>query len=93
MLSPVLGGVVIGFMFILIATISKNEKWQMAYGIVGLIFLFWSFGFFGFGRIVHSLVPPLTILFALFSFYTKGTAQLLSIVITLILLQQLFYVM
>jgi len=87
--SPALAAAVIGFIFILVATISKDEKWQMAYGIMGLIALFWSFGFFGVGRLTQSLIPPLTLLFGLFSFYTKGSAQLLSVVVTIVLLVSL----
>jgi len=86
MLTPALGAGIIGFIFVLIATISKEEKWQIAYGIVGLIFLFWAVGIFEFGRFYKSLIPPLTLLFGLFSFHTKGNTQLLAVIVTIILL-------
>jgi hypothetical protein len=81
-------GLVVGFLFILVSAVTKEERWQVAYGVVGLMFIFWSFGLFGLGKVTQSLIPALTILFALFSFYTKGTTQLLSIVVTFILFSQ-----
>lgn len=92
MITPALAGLFLGFVLILISAISKDEKWQVAYGVIGLVFIFWSFGWFGLGRVVRSLVPALTLLFAMFSFYTKGSAQLLSIVITMVLFFQIFYI-
>ncbi len=92
MIWPALGAVVVGFSLMFVAAASKEEKWQTAYGVAGLIFIFWGLGYFGFGRVVESLVPALTLLFGLFAMYTKGAAQLLSILVTIILFYQIFYV-
>ena len=88
MLSPAVGGLLVGFVLILVSVVTKKENWQMAYSVVGVIFIFWSLGFFGFGRVIQSLIMPLTLLFGLFTFYTKGSAQLLSMLVTLILIFQ-----
>ena len=79
----------VGFTLMLVATVSKEEKWKLAYSVVGIIFIFYSLGYFGFGRVVETLLPALTLLFGLLSFYTKGTAQLFSILATIVLLTSL----
>jgi hypothetical protein len=89
MVSPALGGLLIGFTLLLVASVSKKENWQLAYALLGVVFLFWSFGFFGFGRVVQSLIMPLTLLFGLITMYTKGSAQMLSMLVTLVLLFQI----
>ncbi len=92
MITPAFASMVLGFALMLVSATSKDEKWQVAYGVLGLIFIFWSFGWFGLGRVVRSLVPALTLLFGFTSLYTKGSTQLLSIIITIILFYQIFYV-
>lgn len=90
MVMPAFWGVVIGFVLMLVSAVTKEEKWKLAYGVVGLIFVFWGLGFFGFeSRLVTSLLPGLMLAFGLFSFYTKGSAQLISILVTIALL---FYI-
>jgi hypothetical protein len=89
MITPALGGLVIGFVLMLVATVSKEENWRLAYAVVGLIFIFYSLGYFGFGRVVETLLPALTLLFGFLSLYTKGSAQLLSMLITIVLLTNL----
>jgi len=84
-----MGGVLIGFLLIAVAAVTKKEKWQMAYGVIGLIFIFWSLGYLGFGPFMTSVLPALTLLFALFTFYTKGSTQLISMFMTILLLFQL----
>ncbi len=86
---PVFGGLVIGFVLMLISAVTKEEKWKLAYGVAGLIFTFWGLGFLGWGRVVESLLPGLMLLFGLCSFYTKGNAQLVSILVTIALLFQI----
>ena len=90
MIAPALGGLVIGFTLILVAALTKNEKWGMAYGVVGLIFLFWSLGYFDLGsKMMTGITPALALLFGLFTMFTKGSAQLLSMVITIIFFFQI----
>lgn len=92
MISSALAGMVIGVSLIILGSTSKEEKWQTAYGIVGLIAIFWSMGLFNLaGGKFGTLTPAVTMLFGLFSMYTKGNAQLLSIIVTIILLQSLFF--
>ncbi|MBN2517411.1 MAG: hypothetical protein JXB14_01045 [Candidatus Altiarchaeota archaeon] len=81
-----------GFLLILASSASKKEDYQAAYGVVGLILVFWGLGFFGLGRVVKNMIPALALLFGLFSLYTKGTTQLLTILITIILFYQIFYI-
>ena len=84
--------IIVGFLLILASTVSKDEKYQAAYGVLGLIAIFWSFGFFGFGRVVERMVPALVLLFGLFSLYTKGAVQLMTILVTIVLFVQLPYI-
>jgi hypothetical protein len=86
--TPALGGLVIGFALMLMAATAKNERWQLAYGVVSLIFVFWALGFFAMGRVYGSTIPALAMLFGLFSVYSKGSAQLVSIMITIVLFYQ-----
>ncbi len=79
---------VAGFLLMLVAAASKKEKWQTAYGIVGLVLIFWSLGFLGLGPVAQSLMPATALLFGLFSMYTKGSAQLICILVTIVLLLQ-----
>jgi hypothetical protein len=90
MITPALGGLVIGFALVLVAAMTKNEKWMVAYGVAGFIFVFWSLGYFNLdGRFATSLLPAATLLFGLFTMYTKGSAQLLSMLVTMILFFQM----
>jgi hypothetical protein len=91
-LSPQLAALVGGFLLILVSAVSKDEKWQSAYGVLGLILIFWGLGFFGLGRVVQSMVPALTMLFGIFALYTKGSAQLICILVTIILFCQIVYI-
>jgi hypothetical protein len=86
MISPTAAGLLIGFVLMLVAVVSNKEKWQIAYSIVGLIFILWGLGYFNIGMVLTGLGIPLLLLFFLFSMFTKGTAQLASILITLLLL-------
>jgi hypothetical protein len=88
-MTPALGGMFIGFVLIFVAAVTKKEKWQLAYGMVGLIFILYSLGYFSFGRLDQSITPALFMVCGLFTFYTKGTAQLLAILATLVLLFQI----
>jgi hypothetical protein len=88
-MMPALWGVFTGFVLITVAAVTKSEKWKLAYGVVGLIFTFVGLGFFGFGRLTDSIMPAMALLFGLFSFYTKGNAQLLSILVTMVLIFQI----
>lgn len=89
MMTPSVGGMIIGFVLIFVAACTKKEKWQVAYAVVGLIFIFWSLNYFSLGRLDASLVPALTLLFGLFSMYTKGNAQMISMLVTLTLFFQI----
>lgn len=91
MIPSIVVGVFGGFLFLFAAAITKEERWQVAYAIVGLILLLWSLGFFGFGNFTLNTLPPLAMVFGLFSVYAKGTAQLMSILITLIIVQYLIF--
>ena len=84
--------IIAGFLLILASTVSTKEKYQAAYGVLGLVAVFWAFGFFGFGRVVERIIPALVLLFGLFSLYTKGAVQLITILITIILFVQLPYI-
>jgi len=91
MAMPAFWGIFAGFVFILVSAATKEEKWKLTYGVVGLILTFFGLGFFGFGRVVDSLLPAMALLFGLSSFYTKGNAQLISILITISLFFHLTY--
>jgi len=92
MAMPVFWGIFIGFVLMVVSAVTKEEKWKLAYGVVALIFTFWGLGFLGFGRLTESLMPGLMLLFGLFSFYTKGNAQLISILLTIGLLFHISFV-
>jgi hypothetical protein len=89
MVTASIAGMTIGLVLIMVAAATKKEKWRLAYGLVGLIFILYSLQYFSFGRLDQSLLPALTLLFGLFSFYTKGSAQLISILTTLVLVFQI----
>jgi len=92
MISAALGASLIGVTLITLGSTSKEEKWQVAYGTVGLILIFWSLGLFNVSSSKFTtLAPAVTMLFGLFSMYTKGNAQLISILVTMIMLQSLFF--
>lgn len=89
MVSPPIAGMLAGFILFVVAATTKNQKWQVAYGTMGLVVMFFSLGFFSFGRVTMSLMPPLAIFFGLSSFYTKGNAQMISMLVTIVLVLQL----
>lgn len=91
-ITPAFAGVVAGFALLMVSAAADEEKWQVAYGVLGLMLLFWSFGFFSMGRVTKIYIPALTMFFGFTSLYTKGTAQLVSIIVTVILFFQIFYV-
>jgi len=90
--SGQLGAMFIGFIFILVASVSDKEKTQSALGLMGLLFIFWGLGFFGLGRVVKNMVPALTLMFGLFSFYTRDSAQMLCILVTIVLAAQIAFI-
>jgi hypothetical protein len=89
MVTASIAGMTIGLVLIMVAAATRKEKWRLTYAVVGLIFIFYSLQFFQFGRLDQNLLPALTMLFGLFSFYTKGSAQLIAILTTLVLFFQI----
>lgn len=92
MATTALFGAVVGVLLIMIAGATKKEKWQMAYGLLGLFFIFYSLGFLGFNGVIEKIGPALVLLTGLFSFYTKGTAQLVAMLAFIILFYQVILV-
>jgi hypothetical protein len=93
MISAELAALVGGFLFILFASVSKEERTQVTLGVLGIAGIFWGLGLFGFGRVFEGMLPAVTLMFGCFSFYSKGNAQLISVIITTVLFFQLFYIM
>ncbi len=85
MITPVMAGFLIGSLLILVSAILKDEKWKIAYGTIGIIFILWGFGLFSLSGPGDALIAPMTLLFGSIAIYTSGNTQLLSILITVIL--------
>jgi len=92
MATPALFGAMAGVILILVAGATKKEKWQMAYGLLGLFLIFFSLGFLGFNGVLAKIGPALVLLTGLFSFYTKGTAQLVAMLAFIVLFYQVILV-
>jgi len=80
---------IIGFFLIAISAITEDERQKAAFAVFGLIAVFFALGFFNIWLMAPIFTPILLMLFGFLSFYTKGTEQLVSVLLTIMAFTQL----